>query len=521
MVAAVLSIRVSLLRNTYVRHRFSAFIAAALALGLITLTVALCILLPAQLTETQQRADYAVLGGASIILMWSLTPVLLAGVDRSLSIDSLRLFPLRRGEVMIGLGMASLIGSGGLALCCALAVLVASVTTEWAVLPISTGVGLLSIVLAVLARQLLLDALSLLTAARRRREVFGIIVLVAVVLCISAVLLISSSGWLASWFSVDQLVSLLVWTPFGAPWAIPGAMVAGRTAEATAYAGITLFSLLVMSAVWGMLVTRRLRPAPSRGRPIGRYGLSVLRVVPDSVLGAVAARTLINWIRDPRYSTMWAFALALPVLGAVMSIIGGTYWLLMIYPLFSLFLVATTGALDISNDGKSHAVHISVSVGGFHDALGRTLGHTLAASPFIALSIGLGFRVMSPLEAIGYAGVTIAVAGGTLGAARATTARILVPVASGDRDATETRPGSGFPTFLHYGVSAITACASSAVPTVLAVLATATGVWQLAVGALVVGIVCGAGAAWLGVGIGARILDRSPHQTYAGILRVS
>lgn len=521
MVAAVLSIRAALLHNAYARQPASLIGAAIVTVVLLGATIAGCVLITGAPVEPGDRARWAVVGGSALAVSWTLAPLLLFGSDRSLSADSLRLFPLRRRDAMVGLGVASLMSLPGLALCCAAALLVAVATPTWAVLPAACVVAMAGLLLTAVARQIVLDALAVVAGTRHRREIMGIAVLALVVVAVPIALLVARSDALMARLSVPVLAPVLAWTPFGAPWAIPEALHEGRHGDAAGYAVVLLVTLVASLVVWSKLVAQRLKPvaAQSHGRP-GR-GLGFLSAVPDSVTGAVAARTLIGWVRDPRYSAMWVFALVLPALGAGLSILGGTYWPMVIYALTSLFLVTTTGALDVSNDGLSHAAHLTVPVRGRPDALGRLAGHALAAMPLIIIATVISFLVLEPLTAVGFFGVVAAVGGGSLGAARATTARVIVPVSNGGEDAQDSRPGSGVPTLVHYAISGAAAGTAALPPLVLTMVAAAVESWPMAVAAAVAGTATAVVSVLLGILLGARTLDRRPQRTYADIVRLS
>ncbi|HMO10466.1 MAG TPA: hypothetical protein PKB06_02935, partial [Actinotalea sp.] len=121
---------------------------------------------------------------------------------------------------------------------------------------------------------------------------------------------------------LERGASGLGWTPLGAAWAVPADVAAGSWGSAGARLAILVPTIAVLAAAWDRALARALVRPPSSGPRGGTSvkGLGWFARLPDSPAGAVAARSVTYWFRDPRYSVaiaavpfmplvMWAFGI--------------------------------------------------------------------------------------------------------------------------------------------------------------------------------------------------------------------
>jgi len=147
--------------------------------------------------------------------------------------------------------------------------------------------------------------------------------------------------------------------------------------------------------VWVLLVRRMLTTTP---RPIAvreRGGLGWFTLFPGTPAGAIAARSLVYWMRDRRYLVNIAVIpvaalltiLPLMVVGVPASVIA-----LVPVPLMALFL----GWLphnDLAYDSTAIWMHIAGAVDGVSDRVGRLVPVLLFGVPLLAVTVPLAIWV--------------------------------------------------------------------------------------------------------------------------------
>src|SRR4051794_13261978 len=181
-----------------------------------------------------------------------------------------------------------------------------------------------------------------------------------------------SSGLRSSADALPAVAAGLGWSPLGAVWAVPGAFAAGDAGGALLRLLIALATFAVLWAVWRWGLARSLVTpvhAASRVRAPGKSGL--FGVFPGTAAGAIAARCLTYWFRDPRYLRQ---LLVIPLLPAVMwfyaSINGPLGYLLAAGPVVA-FSLGIGMIADVSYDSTAFALHVSKAVPGRADRWGR------------------------------------------------------------------------------------------------------------------------------------------------------
>jgi ABC-2 type transport system permease protein len=218
-----------------------------------------------------------------------------------------------------------------------------------------------------------------------------------------------------------QVPEVIADTPFGLLWAAPGYASTTVGDPDTAWRVLGLSALLVVAllVVWiGVIgaplrATRR-QPGPRRTRVPGWFAR-----FPTSPAGAIAARSVTYWLRDPRYRAVYA---VLPLVLAVMLLalsIGGVPFsiaVLVPLPVMTLLLGWSTIHNDVAYDNTAVWQHIAAQTRGSDDRRGRAVPVLLWGIVLLALGIPLtvwghgDIRIMLPL-----AGVCIALLLGGVG----------------------------------------------------------------------------------------------------------
>jgi ABC-2 type transport system permease protein len=188
---------------------------------------------------------------------------------------------------------------------------------------------------------------------------------------------------------LGEAVSILSATPLGAAWAFPGRVAQGGPESPVSALLIAIATLAGLAVVWWLLVRRLLSTTE---RPVSvreRGGLGWFAVAPGTPGGAVAARSLVYWLRDRRYLVNIFVIPVAAVLTAVPLLIAGVpleIVALVPVPIVALFL----GWLphnDVAYDSTAVWMHIASGVRGVSDRLGRLVPVLLIGIPLLAVLI--------------------------------------------------------------------------------------------------------------------------------------
>lgn len=183
-------------------------------------------------------------------------------------------------------------------------------------------------------------------------------------------------------------------TPLGMLWAAPGHASTTLRDPATAWqlVGISALLVLALLIVWLSLIavklkpTRRL-PGPRRTRVPGWF-----RHFPSTTGGAIAARSLTYWFRDPRYRAVYAVLPFVLVVTLVALWIGGVpfeYAVLVPLPLMTVLLAWSTSHNDVAYDNTAVWQHIAAQTPGLDDRRGRTVPVLMFGAVLLAVGIPL------------------------------------------------------------------------------------------------------------------------------------
>ena len=517
-VRTMVALRFLVMRNTYARHPWQlvgAIFAALYGLGMLGLAIAGLTALGRVDPELARTA--LILGGSALVLGWIIGPIVTSGMDRTLEPAKLMVYPMTLGTQQTGIAVASLLGIPGL-----ITLLVSAATAlTWIGSPAAVLVAVLlapvAAVTCVLACQLVITALSRVASGRRFREAMWVFVLVLLMLA-GPLLAGVGAGFAAFGERLPAIAEGLGWTPLGAVWSVPAEIAGGAWGLAGAKIAVALASVAVLFFAWRPLFRSVLGSANEGSRTTVRTGTGWFARFPDSPRGAVAARALTYWLRDPRYLQSLLVVVVLPIaLGffaftsqAPIMLTGST---VMVAMLLSLSIYS-----DISFDGTAFTTHVSRGVRGIDDRLGRVWACALIALPAALLVAVVTTALVGRWDQLPtLIGLTAAAALGGLGVSSVSSALFVMPVAQAGENPFASKPGAGMISMvsmlLSYGALALLC-----VPTiVLTILAGTTLVPLYAWLTLLVGLATGALWLFLGVRFGARIFDRRAPELLAGV----
>jgi ABC-2 type transport system permease protein len=483
---------------------------------LVTVLVALRFAVPVDVAATA-----VVIGGSALTLGWVLFPVIAYGADETLDPARFATFAVPRRQLVLGLLLSSLVSvPAGVT-----AILALTTVITWSRSVLAILVAVLAAAMAVLTcvtgGRLTSTAFSAMSRNRRGREAVSVLVLLLsaglVVAGSSIIRRLSVPGLLA------QLADVLGWTPLGLAWSAPAEIVKGSIGSGLLRLALAGVVLVLALRAWDRLLCGALE---NPGRESGDRsatrdtGLAWFGRLPATPTGAVAARSLTSWRRDPRYLSSVALMLLLPLGLLLPPLSGGSrLWSLAMAPAAG-FMLGWSMHNDIAYDGTAFWTHVATGVSGRADRLGRLAPTAMAASVLLPGYACLGCALTgrwSTWPTLLGVGLGFLLTG--FGVASVMSALQPYPVPGPGENPFGAPPGSSALTVV------LQALAGAAV-FVLNLPLLGIGVWALAGqvwrGWLCLGLACVFGSAALIVGSwwGARIYERRAPELLAHLSRI-
>ncbi|MFF2606355.1 transporter [Arthrobacter koreensis] len=510
MVAHLLKLKLILLRNSIKRSPWQIVgIAFGALYGLGILGLMLAGLFFLTFNDPELARTLVVLGGSAAVLGWAVIPVVATGVDMTLDPARFVTFAIPMRQMILGLALASLIGIPGIiTLGAALIQAVAWWQYPAAVLA-GIPAALVAVLTCVVMARLGVAATTSLASSRRFKDVSGLVLIVPLMF-IGPVIGFTATAITVEGDFLARMAGILAWTPLGVAWAVPGDVALGNAGTGLLRLLISVLFLALISWAWKALLARALvTPAhnATASRSAGKLGFFAR--FPATPTGAVAARALTYWVRDPRYS---ASLIIVPVLAVVLIFAVQTEGLppvvLGIGPLVA-FLLAFGISADISYDNTAFALHLSTGLSGTADRAGRALACLVFALPAtLAAAVVPPIVLGRPEDIPVLLGLCLGLLLNGLGLSSVFSARYTYNVPLPGENAFKTPPGSTGRTmlvqFLWMGMQFV----------ITLPLLVPAGLYVFGLGSawgwvsLAVGVVYGAAAMVAGIRIGGRWLDK-------------
>ncbi|QTE28843.1 hypothetical protein [Pengzhenrongella sicca] len=515
MVAHLVRLKLTLLRNGLRRSVWQVVglvIAAVYALGAVVVAiVGLAMLANADLPLIR---TVLVLLGSLLVLGWWVVPLVAYGVDATLDPARFVTFGIRRRDLLAGLAISGLVGVPG----AATAVVVLGTSLAWWRHPLAALVALPCAVVAIatclVGARATTTALSRFVGRRRYRELLTIVIFIPLMLLgpLGSAL---AEGLGRGSDALPGLAEAIGWTPIGAVWAVPADVAAGAWAGAGLKLLVALGTLAALVVGWDRALSQALVTPSSAGRTRrstrGR-GLGAFAWLPGTPTGAVAARCLTYWLRDPRYAAAIVIVPLIPVLLYFGS--GGTAGggLLLAGPIAG-FMLGWTVSADVAYDGTAFWTHVAAPISGRVDRAGRALATAVIGVPVTLVFVVGTVAVTGRWETLpALLGASLGLLLTALGGASIVSARVVYPVPKPGDSPFSTQQGASMAAFVSQLVGWLAITVVSLPELVLAGFSVATGSVPLGVLALVVGTVWGTAALAGGVRLGGRTLEgRAPE----------
>lgn len=514
MVATLVKLRFLLLANS-LRKSVWQLIAAILGAlyGLGALAVVVVGLVGLSFGSVELARTVITLAGAVLTIGWVLLPLVTAGIDQTVEPSRLATFPIPRDQLLLALAVSGVLGVPGIITS------LASLATAlaWWKFPLAALASLICAVIGVLicvvGSRTLAALASRVGTGRRAREARGVLLIIPLIL-LGPILI--GAGQLVRSFSttLPEVATIVGWTPLAAIWAAPADVAAGDFGAAGLKFLIGLATLAVLVLLWRWALSRALElpvqasaAASVRTRGEGFFGL-----FPATPWGAVAARALTYWLRDPRYAQSLIIVPLVPAL--IFFYVGtsnATGWLNAIGPIVAV-LLAMSIYTDVSYDNTAFALHLQKGVTGRDDRLGRVAALAVFAVP-VSLVLTVASVAVTGSWAFlpGLLGITIGVLLTGFGVSSVISGAFIFPVPAPGESPFKSKPGGGFSlmisTFIAWGIMAVLV-----LPELLFAIMSFAGVRWAGWVSLALGVVLGGVLLAVGIRLGGRLLDaRGPE----------
>lgn len=391
MVAQLLRLRADLLAGE-VRggtRRTAAVVVGSLAALVVAVWVA-SVFVDLRTADPAVARTVVVLVGTAVALGCTFVP-LAVGVADPLDPRRFATFGIGQRDLVVGLGLAGLLGVPVVAV----AVLAVAQVVTWSRDAGTALLGVLAAVLALATAALLLRVASTVGAwlfgRHRVRQVAWYVVAVVVVLVVVTVpLLLRPAGTDLSDARLQRIADVAGWTPWGAAWAVPAQAAAGHTGAAVGTLLVALVVVALLALAWWALVGTLLVRLPDGARTRQRRSLGWFDRLGATPFGAVAARALTYWARDPRYRASYLILAFVPLVVLPLGVAGVPWAWTALVPLPFMALIA--GFLphnDVSYDNTAVWLHVASGAPGWTDRLGRLVPLIVVGVPLLVAGAAL------------------------------------------------------------------------------------------------------------------------------------
>ncbi|HEY7136222.1 MAG TPA: hypothetical protein VIB48_14260 [Acidimicrobiia bacterium] len=450
-------------------------------------------------TDPAEAGDLTVVLFGSVAIGWTLLPVLGYGSDETLDPQRLALLPLSGPQLVVGLLAASAVGIAPVATLLGLSgALVALPHDALEALLVLTGV-VGTVVLCLVASRTLVTALSPLLRSRRGRDV--IIIAITLLAILPQALRFIGPGHSGSGNTRHQLelaARAVRWTPFALGGTV--ASEAGRGHLARSFLALVALAALiaVLLVLWHAALRYALTAADTSASPKHRHRERAeslplfprfFRWLPHDRVGAVAAKDLRYFMRDPRRRAALIGALTVPMvlfLSTVTSRAPSPASTLL--GLLALFPASQLSLNQFGLDGAATWTYLTSGDDPGKDMTGKNIATAMFVVPFVVLA-SVAFAVAS--DGWAYLPLTLGLLPGVLGVLLGVgnVASVVVPYAVAERrNPLASSSGQGC-------LTALTSLAGLALELVLLVPAAVIVVIALATLPLAAATVLGVGAA--------------------------
>lgn len=351
-----------------------------------------------------------VLGTAAVFLGFGLTPIL-SGARDPLDPRRFIVFGLDSRHLPALLALASFISLPAVCLAAA-AVCTAILAVAHGAPPVlAILMAFFGLVSVLLAAHIGMALGALLLPERRPRELTALFALGVIVIAVPVAIFLASQEWGSPIpASVAAASDLLGLSPLAAAPAALFAAASGDSGAAWASALIAVVTAAVLALAWHRLARHLLTSTERPGAVRERAGMGWFAVLPSNAFGAIAARSLMYWLRDRRYVVNM---LTVPIVGVLtvlpLMVVRVPEHIIVVVPV--LIMALFFGWLahnDVAYDSTAFWVHIASGASGIADRLGRLVPILLVAVPALAVAVPVTILLLDDWGLLGALSGTVA-----------------------------------------------------------------------------------------------------------------
>lgn len=394
MVAHVLRLRAALLVGAL---RGTPGHVTRTILGVLVLVAAVAVacwaILSLRNASVPVAAVVTIVGGTAVTLGFAMAPLVAGATDpldpRRFAVLGITPGPLAATLVLAGLVSVPILAIVAVNVC--LVILWTAKGVPWSLAVVG---AVLSVVTCILLARVCMALGAVFLRDRRSRELTGLFVLALLLVVVPVVVFLTSLQWRGRVpTQLREAAAILAVTPFGAPTAYAPRLA--TLAPAWVSLLVALATVLALGSLWLLLVWRMLGATE---RPVAvreRGGLGWFAVAPGTPAGAVAARSLLYWLRDRRYIVNVLIVPIAAVLAMVPPLVAGVpfdWIILMPVPLMALFF-GWMAHNDLAYDSSAVWLHFASGMRGVSDRAGRLVPILLIAVPVLVVTVPIAISL--------------------------------------------------------------------------------------------------------------------------------
>lgn len=337
-------------------------------------------------------ATVTVFAGSALTLGFGIAP-LVAGATDPLDPRRFSILGPTPGPLAAALAAAGVLSVPSLVLITLAACTAAMWSAQGANPVVAASSAAAGVITCVLLARVSMAVASLALRERRSRELTGVFLLGIVVVVVPVGVFLASLEWRGDVpVQLQEAVAVLSLTPLGAAWALP---VAAGSPAGWGAAVVAVLTIAALAAVWYALVRRSLTTTE---RPVAvreRGGLGWFAVAPGTPGGAIAARSLVYWLRDRRHLVNLIVVPVAAALAVVPLLVAGMppeVVALVPVPIIAL-LFGWLPHNDLAYDSTAVWMHLASAVRGVSDRVGRLVPILLIGLPVIAIGVPIAIAV--------------------------------------------------------------------------------------------------------------------------------
>ena len=464
------------------------------------------------------------LATAFVFILWAVTPVFLTGVDMTMDPARFAMYPVPARKLVASIA-ASTVVSPPVLMTLAFFIGTALLWLQWPAV---------MILLLLLAPAMTFTAVgtgyataswaSTLLGRRRGRDMAAII---GMVLLMSFGVIINSVGYSVAvlWDEFPRILQIAGWTPFGFAATAAENAAGGQWGMALLKALLVIVWAAAIFFIWVAGVRNAMANVTSREISTAKKakGLGPFNLYPSTPTGAVAARSLVYWLKDPRYSSS---LLIIPLFPVIMYVSMMTAEDFMPVHLLIPGVVGFIGMLmgialmnEIAADNTAVSLHIISGVSGRADRAGRIIALLTFAIPGIVLMAVVmalltdGWDLLPVAIGVGIGGLL-----GVSGVASVLSAWIVYPMAKPGESPFASQKGGFLKGMTVSLISMVSAAIIMTGPAILGFMYFDTGNMIYSYLSMLVGLLIGAVLLLLGIHFGGKLFDKRAPELYQQVL---